>query len=337
MKSFAIAAIAALLAQEAAAHATFQQLWVDGVDFAGQCARRPASNSPVTSVTTNDLRCNAGAARAAGKCPVKAGSTVTVEMHQATHPHDFHQHHGQQHGERSCANEAIGGAHYGPVLVYMSKVADASTADGSAGWFKIFQDSWAKAPSSASADDDYWGVKDLNTCCGKMNVRIPADLAPGDYLLRAEVVALHTAGSAGGAQIYMTCYELSVTGSGTATPPTVLFPGAYKATDPGILVNIHAALATYVAPGPSVYAGGSSKTAGSACAGCESTCAVGSAPSATVSVSPVATAPASGGGSSGCSVAKYGQCGGNGYTGCTTCESGGACKAVSPPYYSQCA
>jgi hypothetical protein len=50
----------------------------------------------------------------------------------------------QQPGDRSCKNEAIGGAHYGPVTVYLSKVADASTADGSAGWFKIFQDGWAK-------------------------------------------------------------------------------------------------------------------------------------------------------------------------------------------------
>lgn len=40
MKSFSVAALAAALtAQHAAAHATFQQLWVDGVDFGGQCAR----------------------------------------------------------------------------------------------------------------------------------------------------------------------------------------------------------------------------------------------------------------------------------------------------------
>jgi cellulase len=49
----------------------------------------------------------------------------------------------QQPGDRSCTNEAIGGAHYGPVIVYMSKVPDATTADGSTGWFKIFQDTWA--------------------------------------------------------------------------------------------------------------------------------------------------------------------------------------------------
>ncbi|KAH7914645.1 cellulase [Hygrophoropsis aurantiaca] len=32
----------------------------------------------------------------------------------------------------------------------------------------------------------------------------------------------------------------------------------------------------------------------------------------------------------------YGQCGGTGWTGPTTCASGYTCQAVSPPYYSQC-
>lgn len=85
----------------------------------------------MTDVTSNDLRCNAGGATGvAGKCAVAAGATVTVEMHQ-------------QPGDRSCANEAIGGDHFGPVQGYLSAVDDAATADGSAGWFKIFEDSWA--------------------------------------------------------------------------------------------------------------------------------------------------------------------------------------------------
>ncbi|KAI0528348.1 concanavalin A-like lectin/glucanase domain-containing protein [Xylaria digitata] len=45
--------------------------------------------------------------------------------------------------------------------------------------------------------------------------------------------------------------------------------------------------------------------------------------------------PGNGGGSGGCSVAKYGQCGGQGFTGCTTCASGSTCK-VSSQWYSQC-
>jgi hypothetical protein len=37
----------------------------------------------------------------------------------------------------------------------------------------------------------------------------------------------------------------------------------------------------------------------------------------------------------GCTTAKYGQCGGQGYTGCTVCASGSTCT-YSNPYYSQC-
>ncbi|KAK3986453.1 putative endo-beta-1,4-glucanase D [Cladorrhinum sp. PSN332] len=325
MKSFTVAALTALWAQNVAAHATFQQLWVDGVDFGSQCARLPNSNSPVTNVGSNDVRCNVFGSRPGVKCPVKAGSTVTVEMHQ-------------QNGDRSCASEAIGGAHHGPVTVYLTKVSDASTADGSTGWFKIFQDGWAKNPSGGSGDDDYWGTKDLNTCCGKMNVKIPSDIPSGDYLLRAEAIALHAAGGANGAQLYMTCYQITVSGGGNASPATVTFPGAYKSSDPGILVNIHGALSNYVVPGPAVYSGGSTKTAGSACTGCENTCKVGSSPTTTLSppVSTATSAPGGGSGNPSCSVARYGQCGGNGYTGCTTCASGSTCVAVSPPYYSQC-
>lgn len=152
------------------------------------CARLPLSNNPVTSVTSNDIACNVGTSPVASKCAVKGGSTITVEMHQ-------------QPGDRSCAEEAIGGAHYGPVQVYMAKVSDSTTAVGaSSGWFKVFADTWANTGSSGS--DDAWGTKDLNTCCGKMNVKIPTDIAPGDYLLRAEAIALHAAGSSGGAQFY---------------------------------------------------------------------------------------------------------------------------------------
>jgi cellulase len=301
----------------------------------------PQSNTPVTNVGSNDIRCNVGGSRGVSKkCPVKAGSTVTIEMHQVkgpplTNPCNSH---GQspltpsskkQPGDRSCGSEAIGGAHYGPVMVYMSKVPDSSTADGSAGWFKIFEDGWAKKAGGSVGDDDHWGVKDLNACCGKMDVAIPADIAPGDYLLRAEVVALHTAGSSGGAQLYMSCYQLTVDGTGTATPPTVKFPGAYKASDPGILVNIHAALSTYVVPGPTVYVGGSTKSAGSACSGCAGSCKAGAGKTGTAIAAQATSAAGAGpdaaggsgsaGGDAGCAVQAFGQCGGTGYTGCTSC------------------
>jgi cellulase len=148
-------------------------------------------------------------------------------------------------------------------MVYLSKVGDSASADGSSGWFKIYENTWKKNPSGWGGDDDFWGVKDINKCCGRAEVLIPADIAAGDYLLRAEVIALHTAGSAGGAQPYVTCFQLSVTGGGSATPATVNFPGAYSASDPGILVNIHTQMSSYTPPGPPVYSGGTTKAPGS--------------------------------------------------------------------------
>jgi len=42
----------------------------------------------------------------------------------------------------------------------MTKVPDASKADGSTGWFKIYENGWAAANKGA-ADNDLWGVKDM--------------------------------------------------------------------------------------------------------------------------------------------------------------------------------
>ncbi|TFY83255.1 hypothetical protein EWM64_g754 [Hericium alpestre] len=220
--------LAASLAVSASAHATFQEMWVNGVDQGNFCVRLPASNSP-------DLACNAGSAPSGGLCSIQPGDSVTVEMHQ-------------QPGDRSCANEAIGGDHYGPINIYMAKVSDATTAVGSdASWFKINE------MGLPSDNPDYWATEVLNDNCGHYTFTIP-DVAPGQYLLRAEVIALHVASSVGGAQFYMSCFQVNVGGSGTADPPTVEIPGAYGAQDPGILINIYQSLTAYTIPGPTPYA-----------------------------------------------------------------------------------
>jgi cellulase len=166
----------------------------------------------------------------------------------------------QQTNSRDCKTEGIGGAHWGPVMAYMGKVEDAASADGSGEFFKVYENGWAKAPGSSQGDADFWGTKDLNYNCGKLDFKIPSDIAPGDYLLRAEAVALHAAGPAGGAQHYVTCYQLTVTGSGTLTPKGVKFPEAYTKTGPGLGFSIHAPLDSYPMPGPELIASGTKST-----------------------------------------------------------------------------
>ncbi|KAN0103308.1 lytic polysaccharide monooxygenase [Hyaloscypha variabilis] len=217
-------------------HSIFQDMWVNGVDDASTCTRMPPNNNPVTSVTSDDLRCNVGGDKGiAGICTAPAGGNMTVEMHA-------------QIGDRSCANQAIGGNHYGPVLVYMSKVTDATTDPGSDSWFKVDEEGYN--PSTKK-----WGTDTLNSNCGHRSFTVPASIAPGAYLVRAEAIALHVAQTVGGAQFYMSCYQVNITGGGAASPPGVSFPGAYSATDPGILIDIYKPIANYVIPGPTVFTG----------------------------------------------------------------------------------
>lgn len=78
-----------------------------------------------------------------------------------------------------------------------------------------------------------------------------------------------------------------------------------------------------------MYSGGSTKSAGAGCSGIETGTVTGPAISTTAaattsSIAGVTTTSGfvtttSAGTPGGCTVAKYGQCGGNGYTGCTTC------------------
>jgi cellulase len=234
-----------LAASAANAHSLFQQLWVGAADKGTSCARVPRSNSPVTNVNSADMRCNSGPAKASATCPIDAGESLTVEMHP------------QPNGERKCGKDsAIGGNHYGPVIIYMSKVSNAATADGSSDWFKVAEDGL----DTTITTTDAWGTEKMNKNCGKKSFIIPKSTPSGEYLVRAEVIALHSQP----AQLYMTCYQIKVNNGGNGTPgPLVKFPGAYKSSDPGISINIHKQApgysydhpGSYVVPGPKVWSG----------------------------------------------------------------------------------
>lgn len=68
---------------------------------------------------------------------------------------------------------------------------------------------------------------------------IPSKLAPGNYLIRHELIAIHTSNQP---QFYPECGQLVVTGSGTQTPSSsylASIPGVYSMSDPEININIY--------------------------------------------------------------------------------------------------
>jgi hypothetical protein len=127
----------------------------------------------VTDVTDSQLRCYelTPGTGASGIQTVSAGSTVSFTID----PDIFHP---------------------GPLSFYMAKVPSGQTAatftgDGSV-WFKI----WEEHPTFTT-DGMVWSSNGLT----EATVTIPSCLAPGDYLLRVEHIALHSASSLGGAQV----------------------------------------------------------------------------------------------------------------------------------------
>jgi cellulase len=82
-------------------------------------------------------------------------------------------------------------------MAYMKKVDDATTDVGyGPGWFKISEQGFNAATGT-------WAVDDLIANKGIQNIPIPSCIANGQYLLRAELIALHAAGSSLGAQFYV--------------------------------------------------------------------------------------------------------------------------------------
>jgi cellulase len=153
-----------------------------------------------------------------------------------------------RHTLTSDGSDVIDASHKGPVLAYLKKVDDALTDSGIGdGWFKIQEQGY-------DASTETWAVTDLIANLGNQTITIPTCIESGQYLLRAEIIALHAASSEYGAQFYMECAQINVVGgTGASSPATVSFPGAYSQTDPGILINIYETITSYDIPGPDVF------------------------------------------------------------------------------------
>jgi cellulase len=226
-------------------------------------------------------------------------------------------------------------SHKGPIMVWVAK---AETEGKGNAWVKIQQ---------SGLSGGKWAVDTFRSDAGKIDVTVP-DLVAGDYLIRSEIIALHEASAEGKAQFYNGCGQIKVTSSGTKSITSgVDMKTVYKSTDAGVLFNIYGGASSYPIPGPAVNAGfgagaAAPTKAATSVAAPKPTSTKAAATSAAAKPTTLATVvkttsagyatptkEATG------SVAKWGQCGGKGYTGATGCASGSTCQKQND-YYHQC-
>jgi endoglucanase len=248
-------------------------------------------------------------------------------------------------------------SHHGPVIDYLANCnGPCETVDKTKlEFFKIDGAGWV-----SGSNPGLWASDTLVQNNSTWLVQIPASIAPGNYVLRHEIIALHAAGSPNGAQAYPQCINLQITGSGTNKPSGVPGTQLYKSNDPGILFNLYTSPISYVVPGPTLIAGVPSSVAQSSSRITASASPVtgsggGGVPvttttsvkstaagtttvpktSSTSSTSTLTTSTTAGAGAPENGMqTKYGQCGGSGWTGPTAC-AGGACSTINA-YYAQC-
>jgi len=251
---FSLSLFAPLLAAAyVQAHGFVHQVTIDGKAFIGNVPsgdtkpsiiRQIREVDPVKGANNAAVNCGPDAKPASLNANANPGSTITFDWRGgdlSKWPHNT-----------------------GPMLTYM-----ASCGDNTCDQFDSTQAKWFKIQEIARDSNGEWN-QDNTLFAGKTaDVTIPSNLAPGNYLIRHEIIALHLGESKGGAEFYPSCAQLIIGGSQTGKPSAsdlVSLPGAYSDTDPGILdKNAFNPNAQYNFPGPDIASfinGGSSDNNG---------------------------------------------------------------------------
>ncbi|CZT23880.1 related to endoglucanase IV precursor [Ramularia collo-cygni] len=150
-------------------------------------------------------------------------------------------------------------SHHGPVLDYIAKCPGDSCVDidkTKLEFVKISEkgmNEWETSPGK-------WASDELIANNNSWSIKIPPSLKKGSYVLRHEIISLHSADHPKGAQNYPQCINLDITTStGTidlsSTNDGIPAMQFYDARDAGIFINIYESKSTYQIPGPTLWSG----------------------------------------------------------------------------------
>jgi hypothetical protein len=230
-----------LLATTVQCHWNYDRIIVNGqvIGESYQYIRKTNnSNTPLQDVNSTDIRCNSGGASG---IPLKT-QTLTVAA-----------------GSELGFGIASTFGHPGPQQVYLSNAPGrAEEYEGEGDWTKIYTLTYSLNASYGASDGILkWATYKAQT----FNFLLPLSTPPGEYLLRAEGLALHAAHKANNAQFYVGCAQIRVIGEGKGVPgPTTRFPGGYRWNSVGVLIpEFWSKITNYTAPGPRLWPEGTAE------------------------------------------------------------------------------
>jgi len=235
-----ITTLALALASTVSGHAAMFSVSVNGKDLGdGQhkYIRTPANHNPVKDLKSPDLACNTnGGTPAPSFVKAAAGDKLAFRWFN--------------HFDPSRPDMILDPSHLGAILTYIAPYTTGSGAGPI----------WSKLQHSGFEGGE-WATIKMRAAGGDAEFTLPKRLAPGQYLIRQELLALHMADSRGdlepdrGAETYPSCVQVEVTGSGDAVPDQDFdFNRGYKYDDPGWFFNIYIGKnAEYKPPGPKVW------------------------------------------------------------------------------------
>lgn len=182
-------------------------------------------------------------------------------------------------------------SHHGPVIDYLAPADDPTSVDKTTLSFVKIQE----AGIISGSNPGKWASDEILENNLSWEITIPEGTPAGNYVLRHEIIALHSASQANGAQNYPQCVNIQVTGGSGSFPTGTAGTALYTSDEEGITFNIYQDFSEYPIPGPALgfSSSGASQGSGSS-TGSGSSAGASSAAAATPTAAstPSAAAPA---------------------------------------------
>lgn len=309
----AVAAIGFI--KQAAAHGYVRTWTLDGVDFNGYSRSdgQPKPDAigwsfttpdegPELDLSSPDFACRSGGQSAQNSGQIAAGGSVGMFWTS---------------DDKQINPDGWAESHRGPVITYIAPCGgDCSSVDASSlKWTKIAEEGVVSGPANTEGT---WATDEMRANGGVASATIPSSIAPGNYVLRNEIIALHKAHE-NEPEFYPQCANIEVTGSGTddLSGSGVVASQLYSESDSQIFgFSVYDNReSTWVVPGPPLYEGAGSGSG----SGSNGTTPTGTSPTGTASSPPLIPTST---GSVGAGSSNYG--GSNGAAPSSTGSFGGA-------------